>query len=195
MALVVPCRSDASGCKKSWDNRKLIYVVKQSRHAYLLVISSLSKSFVKRSDRSIDGGVSLENLSALKFFLKRKTLKRLLQHVIFFKWKPSEIKELPLYRYWTSGMPHFGSPPQLELAWSCCTKLGQSACHAEDLPEAVLRGVYAHVSRTLALANFLWKYRRFAQQSWYTTWRWHLCDVVHAHNAVSYTHLRAHETR
>ena len=43
------------------------------RHAYLLVISSLSKSFVKRSDRSIDGGVSLENSSALKFFLKRKS--------------------------------------------------------------------------------------------------------------------------
>ena len=55
---------------------KLIYVVKQSRHAYLLVISSLSKSFVKRSDRSIDGGVSLETFVSAEIFLKRKTLKK-----------------------------------------------------------------------------------------------------------------------
>ena len=166
MALVVPCRSDASGCKESWDNRKLIYVVKQSRHAYLLVISSLSKSFVKRSDRSIDGGVSLENSSALKFFLKRKSWKSSQNSARHFlnenPVKPKNGLFITFWWYWTSGMPHFGSPPQLELAWSCCTKLGQSACHAEGLPEVVLRGVYAHVSRTLALANSWWRYRRFA---------------------------------
>ena len=61
---------------ESWSNRKLIYVVKQSRHAYLLVIFSLSKSLVKRSDRSIDGGVSLETFVSAEIFLKRKTLKK-----------------------------------------------------------------------------------------------------------------------
>ena len=52
-------------------------MVKQSRHAYLLVISSLSNPFVKRSDRSIDGGVSLETFVSAEIFLKTKKLKNL----------------------------------------------------------------------------------------------------------------------
>ena len=97
---------------KSWDYLKLIYVVKQSRHAYLLVISSLSKSFVKRSDRSIDGGVSLENSSALKFFLKRKTWKSSQNTARHFlnenPVKPKNGLFITFWWYWTSGMPHFG---------------------------------------------------------------------------------------
>ena len=70
---------------KSWEYLKLVYVVNTSRHAYLLVNSSLSNPFVKRSDRSIDGGVSLENFVSAKIFLKTKNLKKLAktQHVIF----------------------------------------------------------------------------------------------------------------
>ena len=41
-----------------------------------LSIPLCQSPFVKRSDRSIDGGVSLETFVSAEIFLKRKTLKK-----------------------------------------------------------------------------------------------------------------------